>query len=147
MEWNIDKPYIDLHIDWTDLKKVHAGFIQVMLIHDTFSGRTFLYFMTTHGKEKETLQILKDFILWICFRYNLKVNIIRSDNKLKRKKTLKWLQTQGITFKPLAPHTQAQNGTAKCSESVIIEKAHAIKIAANLPYNLWNEIVNCVVYL
>src|SRR6266702_8717720 len=51
-ERNIDKPYIDLHIDWTDLKETHARFIQVMFIHDTFSRRTFLYFMTTHNEEK-----------------------------------------------------------------------------------------------
>ena len=76
-----------------------------MFIYDTFSGKTFPYFITTHGKEKETLQIFKDFILWICLKYNLKVNIIRLDNKLGRKKTLKWLQTQRITFKPLMPHT------------------------------------------
>ena len=53
---------------------------------------------------------------------------------------------QRITFKPLAPNTQVQNGTAKCSEGVIIERAHAMRIAANLPHNLWNKIVNCVVY-
>ena len=61
--------------------------------------------MTTHNEEKETLRVLKDFIQWIYLRYNLKVNTIRLDNKLKRKKTLKWLQTQGITFKPLVRYT------------------------------------------
>jgi hypothetical protein len=35
--------------------------------------------------------MLKDFIQWICMRYNLKVNTIRSDNELGRKRTLKWL--------------------------------------------------------
>ena len=60
-----------------------------MLIYNTFLGRTFLYFIIMHSKEKETLRVLKDFILWICLRYNLKVNTIRLDNKLGRKKTLK----------------------------------------------------------
>ena len=63
--------------------------------------------MMMHSKEKETLQIFKDFILWIYLRYNLKVNTIKLDNKLGRKKTLKWLRTQGIIFKPLASYTQA----------------------------------------
>jgi len=103
--------------------------------------------MTTHGEEKETLRVLKDFILWIRLRYNLKVNTIRSDNELGRKKTLKWLRSQGITFEPSAPNTQAQNGTAERSGGVIIEKARAMRIAANLPHDLWNEIVNCAVYL
>ena len=49
-------------------------------------------------------------------------------------------------FEPSAPHTQAQNGTAERSGGAIIEKACAMRIAANLPHDLWNEIVNCVVY-
>jgi hypothetical protein len=118
-----------------------------MLIHDTYSGRSFPYFMTTHGEEKETLRVLKDFIRWICLRYNLKVNTIRSDNELGRRRTLNWLRTQGITFEPLAPYTQAQNGTAERSGGVIIERARAMRIAANLPHDLWDEIVNCAVYL
>jgi hypothetical protein len=48
-------------------------------------------FIITYSKEKETLQVLKDFTLWICLMYNVKVNTIRLDNKLGRKKTLKWL--------------------------------------------------------
>jgi len=44
-------------------------------------------------------------------------------------------------------HTQAQNSIAERSEGVIIEKTHAIKITANLPHDLWNEIVNYAVYL
>jgi hypothetical protein len=146
-ERKIDKPCLDLHIDWTDLKEAHAGFVRVMLIHDTFSGRSFPYFMTTHGEEKETLRVLKDFTQWIRLRYNLKVNTIRSDNELGRRRTLKWLRSQGITFEPSAPHTQAQNGTAERSGGVITERARAMRIAANLPHDLWNEIVNCAVYL
>ena len=56
------KPLSKLHIDWTDLAEAHAGFVRVMFIHDGFTGRSFPYFMATHGKEKETLRILKDFI-------------------------------------------------------------------------------------
>jgi len=57
----VDKPFIALHIDWTDLKEANAGFVRVMFIHDKFSGRAFPYFMTTHGEEKETLRVAKDF--------------------------------------------------------------------------------------
>jgi transposase InsO family protein len=142
-----DKPCFELHIDWTDLEEAHAGFVRVMFINDVFSGRSFPYFMTTHGEERETLRILKDFISWIRLRYKLDVGIIRSDNELSRKKTLKWLRTQGITFEPSAPRTQAQNGSAERSGGVIIEKSRAMRIGANLPHDLWDEIVNCAVYL
>ena len=84
----VDKPFNELHIDWTDLKTARAGFVRVMFIHDSFSGRSFPYFMTTHGEEKETLRVLKDFIPFIRLKYKLDVSVIRSDNELGRKKTL-----------------------------------------------------------
>jgi GAG-pre-integrase domain len=142
-----DKPGLELHIDWTDLEEAHAGFVRVMFIHDSFSGRSFPYFMTTHGEERETLRILKDFIPWIRQKYKLKVDVIRSDNELGRKKTLRWLRSQTITFEPSAPRTQDQNGTAERSGGVVIGKARAMRIGANLPHDLWDEIVNCAVYL
>ena len=60
---------------------------------------------------------------------------------------LRWLQSQSISFEPSAPNTQLQNGIAECSGGVIIKKSHAMRIAANLPHDLWNEIINCAVYL
>ena len=44
--------------------------------------------MTTHGEEKETLRVLKDFIPFTRLKYKLDVSVIRSDNELGRKKTL-----------------------------------------------------------
>jgi len=143
----IDKPFIELHIDWTDFAEAHTGFVRVMFIHDAFSGRSFPYFMTTHGEERETLRILKDLIPWIRRKYKLDVSVIRADNELGRKKTLNWLRSQGISFEPSAPNTQSQNGIAERSGGVITEKARAMRISAKLPHDQWNEIVNCAVYL
>jgi hypothetical protein len=80
-------------------------------------------------------------------KYNLSVRTIRADNEFGRKRTISWLQSQGISFEPSAPNTQAQNGLAERSGGAIIEKAYAMRNAANLPHDLWNEIVNSVVYL
>jgi transposase InsO family protein len=142
----INKPFNELHIDWTDFKEARAGFVRVMFIHDAYSGRAFPYFMTTHG-EKETLRVLKDFIPWIYAKHKIAVSVIRADNELRTKKILNWLRTRGINFEPSAPNTQAQNGIAERSGGVIVEKARAMRISANLPHDLWNEIVNCAVYL
>jgi len=146
-EREADKPLTELHIDWTDLTEAHAGYIRVMFIHDAYSGRSFPYFMKTHGLEKENLRVLKDFIPYIQKKYNLKVSTIRSDNELNRKKTRDWLRSQGISLELSAPNTQAQNGIAERSGGVIHEKARAMRISANLPHDLWPEIVNCAVYL
>ena len=80
-------------------------------------------------------------------KYKLDVSVIRADNELRRKETLSWMRSQGITFEPSAPNTQAQNSMAERSGGVIVEKARAMRISANLPHDLWNEIVNCAVYL
>jgi hypothetical protein len=58
----ISKPITEIHIDWTDLAEAYAGYVRVMFITDVYSGRTFPYFMTSHGEETETLRVLKDFV-------------------------------------------------------------------------------------
>ena len=146
-EREIKKPCQEIHIDWTDLKEAHDGFVRVMFITDKFSGMVFPYFMSTHGEEKENLRVLKDFVGWMETRYGLKIEVIRSDNELGRKRTLQWLHSKGIKFEPSAPRTQEQNGVAERSGGVIIEKTRAMRIAANLPHDLWKEIVNTAVYL
>jgi hypothetical protein len=40
----------------------------------------------------------------------LKIEIIKSNNELGRKKTIDWLRTKGIEFEPSTPNTQDQNG-------------------------------------
>jgi transposase InsO family protein len=141
------KPCEEIDIDWTDLKQAHEGFVRVMFIHDRFSGLTFSYFMSTHGQEKENLRILKDFVNWMEKHYHLEVKFIRADNEMKRKRTLSWMRSKGITFEPSAPRTQAQNGAAERSGGIIMEKARAMRISANLPHDLWKEIINAATYL
>jgi hypothetical protein len=84
----ISKPLTEIHIDWTDLAKAYAGYVRVIFITDAYSGKTFPYFMTSHGKETETLWVLKDFVLWMSRKYNLSVRTIRADNELGRKRTI-----------------------------------------------------------
>src|SRR5262245_61413693 len=57
------------------------------------------------------------------------------------------MRSKGITFEPSAPRTQAQNGAAERSGGVIMEKARVMRISANLPHNLWKEIINTATYL
>ena len=76
-----------------------------MFITNRFSRIVFPYFISTYGEEKENLRVLKDFVGWISKRYGLKVKIIKSDNELGRKRTIRWLRKEGITFEPSAPRT------------------------------------------
>ena len=50
-------------------------------------------------------------------------------------------------IEPSAPDTQAQNGAAERSGGVIKDKARAMRLDANLPWQMWPEIVRSAVYL
>ena len=146
-EREITAPFQEISIDWSDLEDAYEGYVRVMFITDTFSGLVFSYFMSTHGEEKENLKILKDFFNWVKERYKRDIHIVRSDNELARTKTTRWLHKKGCAIEPSAPRTQEQNGTAERSGGVIMERARAMRLAANLPHDLWKEIINTAVYL
>ena len=143
----VKKACHEIHIDWTDLKEDHQGYLRVMFITCRWTGMVFPYFMTTHGTQRENLRVLKDFVRWCKNRYKLKIKVIRSDNELNRGATQEWLRKEGITFEPSAPDTHDQNGRAERSGGVIIVKARAMRIAAKLPHDLWLESINSATYL
>ena len=70
------------------MAEAYAGFVQIMFITDSYSGRSFPYFMTSYREEKETLWVLKDFVPWMSWKYNLLVQTIRSDNEVGRKRMI-----------------------------------------------------------
>src|SRR6266480_7947718 len=84
-----------------------------MYLHNNFSGRSFPYFIKTHGTEAENLRVLRDLIPLMKKKYNLDIKTIQSDNELNQKKTRNWLRLQGINLELSAPRTQAQNGYAE----------------------------------
>ena len=64
-------------------------------------------------------------------------------NCIKRKE---WCNNVGISVEPSAPDSYAQNEGAKRFGQVIMEKACAMRLSANLPHKLWREIVATVTY-
>jgi transposase InsO family protein len=140
-------PGLEIHIDWTDLEEAYDGYVRIMFCTDAASGIVTPYYMTTFGTEKENLAALKDYIEYLEDRYGVAVKIVHSDNELFTKRTRKWLGQKKIDCEPSAPRTPQQNGPAERSGGVIMTKARAMRIGANLPHNLWKEIVNAAVYL
>ncbi|KID94461.1 polyprotein, partial [Metarhizium majus ARSEF 297] len=118
-----------------------------MFITDAYSGLVFPYFLKSHGVGKENRRILRDFFNWIEVQYSFKPKAIRSDSELFSKEVRKELKLRSIESKRSAPNTQAQNGGAERSGGVIMEKARTMRIAANLPHNLWKDIVEAACYL
>ena len=142
-----NKPFEEIWVDWTDLTEDYQGYSRVMFITDAYSGLAFPYFLKSHGLGKENRRILRDFFNWIEVQYSFKPKAIRSDGELFSKEVRKELKLRSIESKRSAPNTQAQNGGAERSGGVIMEKARTMRIAANLPHNLWKDIVEAACYL
>src|SRR5204863_1388254 len=63
------------------------------------------------------------------------------------KKFQDWIKSKGITLETSAPYTPEQNGSAERSGGVIISRARAMRVHANLPEHLWPEIVPAAAYV
>ena len=59
----------------------------------------------------------------------------------------RWYAAQSIRLEPSAPDTQAQNRGVERSGGVIKDKARTMRLEANLPWEMWPEIVRAAVYL
>jgi hypothetical protein len=120
-----------------------------MLIIDRFSGLTWDFYFKDNCLARTIIKLLSTFVLFLKVQFNVTVKIIESDNKIFSVKAdvEQWCQTQGIKIEPSAPDTQAQNGGAERSGGVIKEKARAMRLDSNFPWQMWPEIVRAAVYL
>ncbi|KAI0568257.1 polyprotein, partial [Pyrenophora tritici-repentis] len=120
-----------------------------MLITDRFSGLQWDLYFTDNRTAKSIIRLLTTFFLFMKNHYNISVKTIESDNEITTVKpdVERWLATQGIRVEPSAPDTQAQNGGAERSGGVNKEKARAMRLDANLSWELWPEITRAAVYL
>jgi transposase InsO family protein len=140
-------PGLEIHIDWSDVEESYDGFERTMFCTDAASGMVSPYFMRSKGQEKENFAALKDYIEYVEIRHHMKVKIVHSDNELFTKRIRNWLRKKKIDCEPSAPRTQQQNGMAERSGGVIMTQSRTMRIDANLPHDLWKEIVNAAAYL
>ena len=147
------KPFYRVSIDWLDLAEGWDGYqgdgamvqrVMMVVCNATVMAKAYY---TTSSKEDENLLLTKDFVNWLKDRHKLEVKVIRSDNEMNQIKIKAWCRSQGITFETCAPDTHAQNGTAERFGRLIIEKARAMRLSANLPHKMWKKIVAAAIYL
>ena len=93
-------------------------------------------YFTQSAKKDKNLFLTQDFVIWLALQYNLEVKVIQLDNEMNRIKTRDWCNNVDILFEPCAPDMYAQNGSAKQFGWLIMEKAQAMRLSANLPYKL-----------
>jgi hypothetical protein len=120
-----------------------------LLIVDKFSGLQWDLYFTDNRTANSIIKKLSDFVTFLKNHYNITVKVIEADNEITTVKPQveRWLASKGITVEPSAPDTQAQNGGAERSGGVNKEKSRAMRLDANLPWELWPEITRAGVYL
>ena len=147
------RPFYRVFINWLDLNEGWNGYQgdgalvrHVMVAVCKATGMAMTYF-TQSSKESKNLPLITDFVTFLALRYNLKVKVICSDDELNRIKTRAWCKNVGISLELSAPDTHAQNGGAERFRRLIVEKARAMRLSANLPHKLWREIIGTAGYL
>ena len=109
-----------------------------LLITDKYSRLQWDFYLTDNRTAKSIIKILPNFIKFLQNQYNITPKVVETDNEIATVKpeVMRWLQAQGIAVEPSAPDTQAQNGGAERSGGVNKEKARAMRLDANLPWEL-----------
>ena len=103
-----------------------------------FQCRQYLFNLVyTHPKKSDALHIIDKAIGTIEAQYNGKIRFIRLDGETTLGHDFEDLITEKkIKAERTAPDTPAQNGSSERSGRVIITKARAMRIEANLPANI-----------
>ena len=135
----------EIHVDWTALPKDTPDFTRAMFLTDAATGYVFVYFCKT-SMANESARHIKNFVILLQNMY-FQPMMFHSDNEIKSKSLLGWLERRGILVEMSAPNTPAQNGKAERSGGVVMSKARTMRIDANLPAALSAEIISAAVYL
>ena len=120
-----------------------------MLVTDRYSGHIWDFYFKDNRPARSVIKVLSNFVLFMTVQFSVTVKVIESDNEIVTVKAEveRWCTSQGIKIEPSAPDTQAQNGGAERSGGVIKEKARAMRLDANLPWEMWPEVTRAAVYL
>ncbi|KAI1676002.1 rve multi-domain protein [Pyrenophora tritici-repentis] len=120
-----------------------------LLITDKYSRLQWDFYLIDNRTARSIIKILTNFLTFLKNQYNITPKVVETDNEIATVKpeVMRWLQARGIIVEPSAPDTQAQNGGAERSGGVNKEKARAMRLDANLPWELWPEVTRAAVYL
>jgi hypothetical protein len=120
-----------------------------MLITCRYSRYMWDFYFKDNRPARSIIRLLGLFVQFMKKQFNITVKVIETDNEIVtvKQEVERWCTSLSIRIEPSAPDTQAQNGGAERSGGVIKEKARAIRLDANLPWELWPEITRAAVYL
>nr|GEU85990.1 putative ribonuclease H-like domain-containing protein [Tanacetum cinerariifolium] len=140
---SISQPLQMLHMDLFGptfvkslMKKMHC-----LVITDDFSRFSWVFFLAT---KDETSEILKTFITSIENLIDLRVKVIRYDNRteFKNRDMNQFCEMKGIKTEFSVARTPQQNGVAKRKNRTLINAARTMLADLKLPTTFWAEAVN-----
>jgi transposase InsO family protein len=138
-------PFERVHFDLIQMTEGFNGDKWILHFLDDATRMNFIYTLSRKSLLTDTILY---FTAYIRRRFNYEVKILHTDNERALGETFKtWIKDNGYTVEYSAPYTPGQNGAAERSGGLIISKARLIRINANLPENLWPEIIAAAGYL
>ena len=146
-------PFYQIFVDWLDLEERWDSYqsdgavVRQIIVVISVAAKIAITYSTQLAKDDENLLLIQDFVTWLISRSNLEVKVIRSDNEINRIKVKEWCNNVGISLEPFALDIYAQNGGVERFGRLIMEKACAMKLSANLSHKLWRKIVATTIYL
>ncbi|GJW68188.1 putative ribonuclease H-like domain-containing protein [Tanacetum coccineum] len=145
---SISQPLQMLHMDLFGptfvkglMKKMYC-----LVVTDDYSRFSWVFFLAT---KDETSEILKTFITGIENLIDLKVKVIRCDNRteFKNKVMNQLCEKKGIKREFSVARTPQQNEVAERKNRTLIEAARTIKADSKLSTTFWAEAVNTACYV
>jgi hypothetical protein len=120
-----------------------------LLVTDRYSGFLWDFYFKDNRLGKSIINFLDTLTRFLHRQYQIQVKVIECDGEITTTKpeVARWCAAQSIRLEPSAPDAQAQNGGAERSGGVIKDKARTMRLDANLPWEMWPEIVRAAVYL
>nr|GEZ73290.1 retrovirus-related Pol polyprotein from transposon TNT 1-94 [Tanacetum cinerariifolium] len=117
-----------------------------LVVTDDFSRFSWVFFLAT---KDETSEILKTFLIGIENLIDLKVKVIRCDNRTKFKNMVmnQFYEMKGIKRELSVVRTPQQNGIAERKNRLLIEAAQTMLADLKLPTTFLAEAVNTACYV
>ena len=131
------RPLGRICIDLFELEPSINKMVRALVIKDEYTGYIWVYPLPDKSQES-ILKALRDFGNLAVRQWNLKIMVIRRDNEQSLGSEYEtWIKAEGITDEPTPIYTKQPNGGAERSGGVMRTKSTAMRIAANLPSDLW----------
>jgi hypothetical protein len=146
------RPFWRVNWDLFDFPLGYDGSNWLLMIIDEYSGKFFGFPLKTKSLP-DVFRSIRYFEQWVNRQYGLSICKLKHDNETAViaingwSHYQRWAQEQGIDLELAPTYTHEPNGTAERAGREVIERSIKIRIAANLPENLWPETTLATIFL